>query len=289
MGAVPVNAEADRLIGRGAELSAAGAPDAQEPLEEAVSLAPEDPDILVRAASLSFDNGHYERAREFLTRAREHVTPEFELVPAMAFLGGLLVLREGRTDDALLLLQAAFDALPSMRAYGYELAIQLLRAGRTADARAVAARALAEGAAHDDLPRLLEQLDAVAAAEVAHAQSQDPETAVELGYALSVFAPERAEAVFRSVLDSGDGRQRAIAGFNLGVLVDERDPAAAQRYYEEVLTAEDPIFRSAAAYNLGGMLEASDPVQARGLFQRAAESPDPEMASLAREQLAALS
>ena len=86
MGAVPVNVEADRLIRRGAELSAAGAPDAQEPLEEAVSLTPEDPDILVRAASLSFDNGHYERAREFLTRAREHVTPEFDLVPAMALL-----------------------------------------------------------------------------------------------------------------------------------------------------------------------------------------------------------
>jgi hypothetical protein len=55
--AVHANPEADRLIREGAKLSAAGAPGAQEPLERAVALAPEDPNMLVRAAGLSFDNG----------------------------------------------------------------------------------------------------------------------------------------------------------------------------------------------------------------------------------------
>ena len=288
MGAVPADAEADRLVRRGAELTAASAPEAQEPLEEAVSLAPDDPDILVRAASLSFDNGHYERSREWLDRAHEHATPDFDLVPTMAFLGGLLVLREGRTGDALLLLQGAFEAVPSARGWGYELAIQLLRAGRTDDARSVAAQALQSGAIDDDLPRLRDHLDAIAAAEEAYAAHEDPAGALMLADALEVFAEQRALSLLESVLESGDDRQRATAAFDLASLLDERDPAAAQRYYEQVLTAEDPFMRAAAAYNLGAMLLARDPVQARGLFQRASEAPDDELAELARQQLAAL-
>ena len=288
MGAVPADAEADRLIRRGAELSAAGAAEAQELLEQAVSLAPEDPDILVRAASLSFDNERYERARELLVRAREVATPDFDLVPTMAFLGGLLLLREGRRDEALQLLQGAFDADPARRGHGYTLAIELLRAGRTSDARAVVAQARDSGAPDEDLLRLGEHLDAIAVAEEAHAAGEEPADALVLAHALSVFAPERARAVFESVLQTGDGGQRAIAAFNLGSLLDESDPAAAQRYYEQAMASDDPAMRGAAAFNLGGMLLARDPVQARGFFEQASQSPDAGVAELAREQLAAL-
>jgi tetratricopeptide (TPR) repeat protein len=288
MGAVPANAEADRLIRRGAELRAAGAPDAQEPLERAVSLAPDDPDILVRAAALSYDNGHFDRSRELLTRAHEHATPDFDLVPTMAFLGGMLVLREGRTDDALLLLQAAFEALPSSRGWGYRLAIELLGVGRTAEARAVAAQALESGAIDDDLPRLRDDLDVIAAAEEAYAAQADPETALTLAETLNVFAEERAQRLLEFVLERGDDRHRTRAAFQLGSLLDERDPAAAQRYYEQAMAGEDPFIRGVAAYNLGGMLVTSDPVQARGMFQQASEAPDDELAELARQQLAAL-
>jgi thioredoxin-like negative regulator of GroEL len=288
MGAVPAYAEADRLIRRGAELTSAGASDAQEPLEEAVSLAPDDPEILVRAAALSFDNGRYERSRELLLRARDHATPDFDLMPTMAYLGGALVLRDGRRDEALLLLEAAFEASPSSRGYGYLLAVELLRAGRTADARTVAAQALDSGAIDEDLPRLRDHLDATAAAEEAYAAHADPATALALADALNVFAEERAEPLFEFVLERGDGRERAMAAFQLGALVDERDPAAAQLYYEQALAGEDPFICGAAAYNLGGMLVTSDPVQARGMFERASESPDDALAGLAREQLAAL-
>jgi tetratricopeptide (TPR) repeat protein len=283
------NPEADLLIREGAKLIAAGAPNAQEPLERAVALAPDDPDIIVRAACLSYDNEHFDRARELVGRSLGLVTPEFDLGPALANVGGLLAIREGHRDEGLMLLQAAFDDIPPHAGFGYELGAELLRAGRLADAAAVVRKAIDSKAPDEDLPRLLEHIEAIAAAEAEYADGGDVEAAVTLADALEVFDRERSRDLFETVLRNGDARQRALAAFNLGVLHGGRDRATAQRYYEQALAGEESLYSAAAAYNLGGLLLDSDPVQARGMFERAAASTDPEMAALAREQLAALS
>lgn len=283
------NPQADRLIREGATLSAAGAPDAQEPLEQAVALAPDDPDILIRAASLSFDNHQFDRARELFLRARDHVTPDFDLMPALASLGGQLALRDGRHAEALQLLQAAFDGWPWRRVFGYQLAVELLRAGRTADACSVVDEALNNSAPDDDdLPRLREHLEKIAEAERRYAERATSEAALTLAYALNVFDRRRARELFETVLRDGDERQRALAAFNLGTLLSADDRAASQRHYEQALAGGDPKISAAAAYNLAGLLVDSDPVQARGMFEQAAQSPDADMVALAREQLAAL-
>jgi tetratricopeptide (TPR) repeat protein len=283
------NPEADRLIREGAELTAAGAQNAQEPLERAVALAPDDPDIIVRAACLSYDNEQFDRARELVGRSLALVTPEFDLGPALANLGGLLAIREGQRDEGLVMLQAAFDDIPPHAGFGYELGSELLRAGRLAEAAAVVRKAIDSKAPDEDLPRLLKHIEAIAAAEAEYGDGADPQAGVTLAHALLVFDPVRARAVWDTVLRDGDDRQRGLAAFNLGVQAGDQDRALAQRYYEQVLAGEDPQLSAAAAFNLGGLLLDCDPVQARGMFERAAQSPDPEMAALAREQLAALS
>ncbi len=185
-------------------------------------------------------------------------------------------------------MEGAFDAEPWRRNFGYRLAIQLLRARRTAEARAVVAKAIEAGAEDDDLPRLGDHLEKIAAAEDAHAEVSDADASLTLAHALRVFDPDRARALFESALKTGDETQSANAAINLGSLLGERDLAGAQHYYELALASQDPLIGSAAAFNLGGLLRASDPVQARGLFQRASESPDAGLAELARQQLSTL-
>jgi tetratricopeptide (TPR) repeat protein len=242
--------EADRLLRQGAELSAASPADAKEPIERAVELAPDDPEILVRAAALSFYNGAYERSWELLVRARERADADSELTPTIAYVGGRILLLTGREADALELLAAAFDARPQEHRYGYVLAVALLAAGRLDEARSVATRALHSGANDDDLPRLGDHL---AAAPVDDQDLSTVEGMLATAAVLATFDPDRTVKLYEEALRSGDEVQRARAAFGLGALLVE-----------------------------------DDPVQARGMFERAAQSADPQLAELAREQLAAL-
>ncbi len=149
----------DHIRSASAKLAAAE-DDAQAELELAVAAAGEDPSVLVRAATLSFDNDHPQAARDWLARAAPMVTPDFAYLPWVTALAARLALLDGDAELGLDGLRAAFESLPGAPGFGDVLARELLRRGLEGEARDVVARALAAGAEDPALEPILQALDA---------------------------------------------------------------------------------------------------------------------------------
>ncbi len=123
----------------------------KERLSQAIHLAPDDPGILTRGASLMFALGDIETARRWTERARTRATDEFPLLIPLIHLIGKLAEHQGSYEAAEEALTIAFRKEPETVDHGRVLARFYVRRGRLRDALRVVERALAE---HQDDPWL---------------------------------------------------------------------------------------------------------------------------------------
>ena len=130
---------------------------------KAVALAPDDPSILVRVASLLFNRGEVEEARSCAVRANDLAQPDFIFLPELVNLNGCLAAADGDDDVAEEELRAALESEPSSSPFAVDLAQFLARRDRQADAVSVIDEALAHVKDGDALKRLREEIETDAA------------------------------------------------------------------------------------------------------------------------------
>jgi Tfp pilus assembly protein PilF len=283
---------ADKQMTLAAALVSSGSDEAWDAIRAAIALDPYNPTILTRGAALSLDAEDYDAAKDLLARAYANGDPEFELAPVLLHIAGALAIREGNTDEGLEALERAFDEWPRRRAFGYALALELLRGRRYDKASDVVSRAIEAQAPDDELPGLLERISEIRAARSDYDAATEAGdrgaaagAALALGGALEPYDLEGAREAYEWAMDAPDATRRGAAALNLGTIVSERDPEEGQRLYEIALSSDDAALRSMAAFNLGAMLIGIDDVRAQALLQTALESPDRSLAELAKSQL----
>lgn len=96
--------------------------DGLEYVARAVALAPDDPAVLMRAASVRFDCGEVDAAWELALRAAALAKPHFVLGSNLLHLLGCILLVRGERDAAREALATAFEADPADLGHGRVLA-----------------------------------------------------------------------------------------------------------------------------------------------------------------------
>jgi len=130
--------------------------------KRAADLAPSDPTILVRAASLLVGLGEVEMAGPLARRASEIVDEDFVLVADLFHVIGRLGLARENDDVAERYLRLAFNADPSGAGHGEVLAGFLVQRERLEEALDIVHRALEEDPVHSE--ELLRLHDVIIAA-----------------------------------------------------------------------------------------------------------------------------
>lgn len=110
--------------------------------QRAVAIAPEDPTLLFRSASLLFSLGDFDEARKYARRARSLATKDFPFLVDLIHLAGKLAEEKGNHADAEKALLIAFTEAPATIGHGRALAEFYLGRGRLAEALDVASEAL---------------------------------------------------------------------------------------------------------------------------------------------------
>lgn len=108
----------------------------------AVVLSPQDPAVLMRAASMMLELGRTDDALELSGKARDHADEDFPLVFDLVHLGGRIALAREKPEIAEPLLRGAFDHQPESIGHGRYLAMLLESQGRLEEALEVAEEAL---------------------------------------------------------------------------------------------------------------------------------------------------
>jgi Flp pilus assembly protein TadD len=125
---------------------------------KAIKLAPSDPVILVRAASLLLNRGEVEAARSATTHARELIGSDFVLMSGLVNLEGLLASLDGEDELAEERLREAIEIDPDFSSFAVHLARFLSRRGRQAEAVEIIDDALDQAKDKDELQRLRDEL-----------------------------------------------------------------------------------------------------------------------------------
>ena len=125
---------------------------------KAVDLAPDDPIILVRAASLMLNRDETEAARLYTERARQLAEPGFVLEGGLARLEGVLAAFEKKYELAEEKLRFAVETDPEFYTFVRDLARVLETRGRQTEAIEVIDQALPRVNKRDDLERLRREL-----------------------------------------------------------------------------------------------------------------------------------
>ena len=127
-------------------------------IQRAVSLAPDDPHVLVRAAMAFVRLGGYDHARKVAPRAARLLMESGKQNGDDALLliqvQGRLAAEAGNMELAERNLRVAFDSSPDASGLGLELARIYCRQGRLEDGRAVVDRALEVGVEDPELRTL---------------------------------------------------------------------------------------------------------------------------------------
>lgn len=121
--------------------------ESKQHLRRAVSLAPDDPGILTRGASLMFALGDVKAAREWAEQARTRAQDGFPLLIPLIHLIGKLAEGQGSYEAAEQALTIAFREEPETVEHARVLAQFYVRRGRLREAAEVVSTALAE---HED-------------------------------------------------------------------------------------------------------------------------------------------
>jgi len=155
----PHNAEfAYRL----AAANAASAPTkARVHAARAVDLAPADPLIVGRCASLMYDVAEYDLAERYVRKTIPIAGDDFPLLADMLHLIGKLAVRKENDEIAEQYLSLGFELEPGSLGHADFLATLFVKQGRLDEASTVVARGLAERAPdHDRLVAIREVIDA---------------------------------------------------------------------------------------------------------------------------------
>lgn len=121
---------------------------------QAVELAGDDPAILARAASLTFNLHDYEASERYLRRALPLVPEEFPLIPDMLHLAGRLALQKGNQPVSEEYLRHAFEIEPGSLGFGRVLAVMLAARGPSREPRRDQPRACTRSARRRRAPRV---------------------------------------------------------------------------------------------------------------------------------------
>jgi Flp pilus assembly protein TadD len=125
---------------------------------KAVELGPEDPTILVRAASLLLNRGQLEEARPIVKRARALVGPDFLLEGGLVNLEGVIAAIDKEYDLAEEKLRLAVELDPDFESFAGDLAKLLRIRSRPAEAVEVIDQALPQVEKKERLERLRKEL-----------------------------------------------------------------------------------------------------------------------------------
>lgn len=125
---------------------------------KAVDLSPNDPVILVRAASLMLNRDETEAARLYTERARQLAEPGFVLEGGLARLEGVLAAFEKKYELAEEKLRFAVETDPEFYTFVRDLARVLETRGRQAEAIEVIDQALPRVKKKENLERLRREL-----------------------------------------------------------------------------------------------------------------------------------
>lgn len=108
----------------------------------AIELSPDDPAILIRAASLLLNRGEVEAARSAVIRANDLTQPDFALFAGLVNLNGLLAALDGNDELAEEKLRSAVELEPTSPRFARFLTVFLAERGRLEEAVAVLDEAL---------------------------------------------------------------------------------------------------------------------------------------------------
>lgn len=125
---------------------------------KAVDLSPNDPTILVRAASLMLNRDETEAARSYAERARELAEPNFVLEGGLARLEGIFASFDNNYELAEKKLRFAVKTDPEFYTFVRDLARVLQARGRQAEAIEVIDQALPRVKKKENLERLRREL-----------------------------------------------------------------------------------------------------------------------------------
>lgn len=110
--------------------------------ERAAYLAPEEPMLLLRAASLLYFLGDIETSRDVLRQAHAAATEDFEFIADLLHLAGKLALARGDLERGEKGLKAAFGQDPTVPGHAQILAEFYIDQGRPDEAATIAAKGL---------------------------------------------------------------------------------------------------------------------------------------------------
>lgn len=150
--------EAEIQLLYGTTLLAIRPDDVAVEVRKAAELAPDDPSILVRAASLMLDRGHPDAARSYTKRAREVAEPGFGLEGGLANLEGVFAGFDKEYERAEERLRLAVEIDPEFDRFARDLALLLKARGRRKEALEVVDRALPRVEKKARLERLRKEL-----------------------------------------------------------------------------------------------------------------------------------
>lgn len=132
--------------------------DAVSETKKAISLDPDEPIRLTRAASLLFSLDEIETARVYATRAKELAEPDFSFFPELINLDGNFAALEGKDELAEQDLREAVEQDPSGETFAVDLAKFLSDRDRQEEALAVIDQALPRTPRKEPLERLRSEL-----------------------------------------------------------------------------------------------------------------------------------
>ena len=125
---------------------------------KAVELGPDDPVILVRAASLLLNRGQLEDVRSIVKRARALVGPDFVLEGGLVNLEGVIAAFDKEYDLAEERLRLAVELDPDFDSFARDLARLLQTRGRLIEAVEVVDQALPRVKKREVLERVRKEL-----------------------------------------------------------------------------------------------------------------------------------
>jgi len=128
--------------------------EAERLARRAVALSPENPAVLMRAASMMLNLGRVDDALDWSRQARDRADPDFPLVFDLAHLVGKIALAREEPEVAERLLRLAFDHQPESFGHGRYLARLLESQGRREEALEVVDEALVHSSDDSDLEAL---------------------------------------------------------------------------------------------------------------------------------------
>jgi Flp pilus assembly protein TadD len=126
---------------------------------KAVDLAPDDPVILVRAASIMLGRGEHEVVRSYTQRAKKLAGPNFILEGGIANLEGVLAAIDQQYDLAEERLRFAVEIDPTFDSFVRNLAKFLQSRARQAEAVEVINKALPQIDTKENLERIRRELE----------------------------------------------------------------------------------------------------------------------------------